>query len=131
METNPFFTSYSSGNRFLIHIIYISGTTYCVHSHFFRVIEDASNSMRNEECIEFGGVLLRNRKTPSSKTSQLTFDDSIVDPFDAFVEDRRIEIKDLDGTGNEHGTPESQSDTHLLRQSRHLILFSQSYGIRR
>jgi hypothetical protein len=49
-----------------------------------------------------------------------------VDPFDAFVEDSRIEIKDLVGTGIEHGTPGSQSDTHPLRQSRHIIILSQS-----
>ncbi|EFX64966.1 hypothetical protein DAPPUDRAFT_117669 [Daphnia pulex] len=98
-----------------------------MHSHFFRVIEDASNSMRNEECIEFGGILLRNRKTPSSKTYQLTF----VDPFDALVEDGRFEIKDSDAIGIEHGTSGSQSDTHPLRQSRRTVMPSQSYGIRR
>ncbi|KZS03708.1 Speckle-type POZ/sw-like protein [Daphnia magna] len=60
-------------------MITLNGQKNLPTSHHFLllVIEDASNSMRNEECVEFGGVLLRNRKTPSSKTYQLTFDDSI------------------------------------------------------
>jgi hypothetical protein len=41
-----------------------------------------------------------------------------VDPFDALVEDGRFEIKDLDAMD----IPMSQSDTHPLRQSRHIGL---------